>query len=340
MTESGPEADIWPDRNSAVQRKGSAVTVTNANDAPTINSNGGGATASVSVAENTTAVTTVTAIDPDAGQTLNYSISGGADADKFIIDSNTGALRFITAPNFEAPTDVGGNNVYDVTTQVSDGYGGMDTQAIAVAVTNIDEALVAPPPPPGTTAVMILRHGADGQYEIYNIGNNAILAACWLNQVGTDWHFAGLGDFNGAHTSDMLLRNSKTGGFEVYNIANNNVVSTSLVGTVGLEWKMGGFGDFNGDGSTDMMLQNVNSGGLEAYNIAHNAITGAAYMGVTGLDWKVAGFGDFFSRGHDDMLMRNVNNGGIYAYDISGNRINSATYMGIVGTDWQVMAIW
>src|SRR5207244_2525275 len=30
-----------------------------------------------------------------------------------------------------------------------------------------------PAPPAGTTADMILRHGADGLYEIYDIGNNA-----------------------------------------------------------------------------------------------------------------------------------------------------------------------
>src|SRR6476659_107826 len=88
------------------------------------------------VAENTTAVTTVTATDPDAGQALSYSIIGGADAGKFTIGSNTGALSFITAPNFELPTDAGGNNVHDVTVQVSDGHGGTDSQAIAVTVTN------------------------------------------------------------------------------------------------------------------------------------------------------------------------------------------------------------
>ena len=100
-----------------------------------ITSNGGGATASVSVAENSTAVTTVTATDPDAGTTLSYSIAGGADAAKFTINATTGALAFVTAPNFEAPTDAGPNNVYDVTVQVSDGTN-TDTQAIAVTVTN------------------------------------------------------------------------------------------------------------------------------------------------------------------------------------------------------------
>ena len=110
------------------------------NNAPAITSNGAGAAASISVAENTTTVTTVAATDADTSQTLTYSISGGADAAKFAINSSTGALSFASAPNYEAPTDSGGNNVYDVTVQVSDGQGGTDTQAIAVTVANANEA--------------------------------------------------------------------------------------------------------------------------------------------------------------------------------------------------------
>ena len=72
------------------------LTVAPVNDPPMITSNGGSNTAAVSIAENTTAVTTVTATDPDVGQTLSYSISGGADASKFTIGSSTGALSFVT----------------------------------------------------------------------------------------------------------------------------------------------------------------------------------------------------------------------------------------------------
>ncbi|MBU4081538.1 MAG: cadherin repeat domain-containing protein, partial [Gammaproteobacteria bacterium] len=121
-----------------------AVTVTGVNDnSPVITSNGGGATASLSVAENATAVTTVTATDSDVGDSKAYSISGGADAAKFIIDSTTGALAFAAAPDFEAPTDAGGNNVYDVTVTVTDSGTNTDTQAIAVTVTDLNNE-VAP----------------------------------------------------------------------------------------------------------------------------------------------------------------------------------------------------
>jgi VCBS repeat-containing protein len=84
-------------------------------------------------------VTTVTATDADStAAELSYSIVGGADAGKFSINATTGALRFITAPNYELPTDTGSNNVYDVTVQVSDGFLS-DTQAIAVTVTPVND---------------------------------------------------------------------------------------------------------------------------------------------------------------------------------------------------------
>ena len=123
-----------------------AVTVTAVNDnAPAITSNGGGASASVNVTENTTAVTTVTATDADAGSTLTYAIVGGADAARFTINPSTGALVFVAPPNFEAPSDAGGDNLYDVTVQVSDGTL-TDTQAIAVSVVAPTRHLSTPCP--------------------------------------------------------------------------------------------------------------------------------------------------------------------------------------------------
>ena len=84
-----------------------------------------------------TAVTTVTESDPDAGQTLTFR-SPAARTPRLYIDANNGALTFAwRAPDFEAPADAGGDNVYDVTVQVSDGNGGTDTQAIAVTLQNI-----------------------------------------------------------------------------------------------------------------------------------------------------------------------------------------------------------
>ena len=87
--------------------------------------------------ENRLTVGTITATDAD-GNPLTYAIAGGADAARFTINAQTGVLRFVTAPNFEAPADADANNVYDLTVSVSDGIAPAVTQAITVTVTDAD----------------------------------------------------------------------------------------------------------------------------------------------------------------------------------------------------------
>lgn len=104
-------------------------------EVPAIISNGGGDEAAVQVAENVAAVTTVVATDLD--DTPTYAIAGGADAALFAIDTATGALVFKSAPDFEAPEDAGGDNVYEVIVAASDGSQA-DTQTILVTASDID----------------------------------------------------------------------------------------------------------------------------------------------------------------------------------------------------------
>ena len=139
------------DGNGGFDTQAIAVTVTNVNEAPVITSDGGGATASINAAENQSAVTTATSTDVDGGAPL-YSIIGGADAALFTIDAASGVLTFASPPDFETPADAGADNVYDVTIQVADGNGGFDTQAIAVTVTNVNEAPVITSDGGGATA--------------------------------------------------------------------------------------------------------------------------------------------------------------------------------------------
>ena len=112
---------------------------------PAITSNGGGSTASVSVEENQTAVTTVTAI---GGVTpYVFSVSGGADAAKFSINASSGVLTFALAPDFETPEDADENNVYEVVVRAenADNASVYDQQAISVTVTDSDEPVNAAP---------------------------------------------------------------------------------------------------------------------------------------------------------------------------------------------------
>jgi len=94
------------------------------------------------VEENTTAVGTVVATDANIGDVVTFALDGGADAGLFTIDSVTGDLSFLAAPDFEAPADQGADNVYDVVVRASDGTLSV-TQAITVTVTGVNEPPVA-----------------------------------------------------------------------------------------------------------------------------------------------------------------------------------------------------
>ena len=68
------------------------------------------------------------------GNGLTYSISGGADTDKFTIDPATGELSFKTAPLHASPTDAGADNVYDVEVTVTDAKGLTGTKTLNITV--------------------------------------------------------------------------------------------------------------------------------------------------------------------------------------------------------------
>ena len=107
--------------------------MTNVNEAPVVTS---GATANF-VENATGTVYTATATDVDSGTTLSYTI-GGTDSALFNINASTGAVTFKAAPDYEAPSDSGANNVYDITVTASDGSL-TATQAVAITVTNLND---------------------------------------------------------------------------------------------------------------------------------------------------------------------------------------------------------
>ena len=114
-----------------------SITVTDVNEAPSFTS----APASTNAAENTSGtVYTATAQDPE-DVLLVFTISG-TDADAFSISTTTSTqaeIAFKVAPNFEAPTDSDGDNVYELTLQVTDDSTAPISQAISISVTNVNE---------------------------------------------------------------------------------------------------------------------------------------------------------------------------------------------------------
>ena len=104
------------------------------------------ATASpIVVAENATAVATLSATDADtAAEDLSWSIpagaAGGADAAKFAL-TTAGVLTFKAAKDYESPDDTDTDGDYEITVRVTDGVNPVDA-ALVVRLSDVDE--VAP----------------------------------------------------------------------------------------------------------------------------------------------------------------------------------------------------
>lgn len=113
------------------------VTITLAtvpdNTAPTFTSS-----SSFSAAENI--ATSATAATIQVSESATVTISSGADAARFNIarsETNTAIIKFNASPDFEAPADVGGNNVYDITLTATDSANNAGTQSITITVTDV-----------------------------------------------------------------------------------------------------------------------------------------------------------------------------------------------------------
>jgi uncharacterized repeat protein (TIGR01451 family) len=100
----------------------------NLNTAPAIVS-----PAAVSIVEGLPLVLSVVAEDPNGGQTLAYSVTGGPDAALFTFVGSGLVLQPFRGPSFASPADVGADNVYEVTIAVTDGFATV-TQDVRVTI--------------------------------------------------------------------------------------------------------------------------------------------------------------------------------------------------------------
>ncbi len=221
------------------------ITVTAVTDNnPVITSNG-----SLSIVENTAVVTTITATDADLpAQPLTYSISGGADSALFSINSSTGELAFITAPNFEVPADAGVDNIYNVTVQTSDGTL-VTAQDIVVTISEVNDnnpvitsngSLSIAENTVAVTAVTATDADLPAQLLTYSISGGADSALFSINSSTGELNFITAPDFEvptdagidniynvTVQTSDEVLSAAQDMVITVTAVTDNNPVITS-----------------------------------------------------------------------------------------------------------------
>jgi hypothetical protein len=160
--------------------------------APTITgpSSATGATSSISIAENATAVYTFT-----ANETVTWSKSG-TDSSFFSITS--GGVLTITARDFESPADSDINNTYVVVVTATNTASNATTQTLTVSITNVNEAPV------------ITNNSSGATYSISQAENISSVVTYVATDVDASttlsWSIAGTdaGDFTIGSSSGVL----------------------------------------------------------------------------------------------------------------------------------------
>jgi hypothetical protein len=282
----------------------------------------------------------------DTATTLGEALSGFASGDTIDLASLTYKSTYLGL--FSSPTTSSGTlDIVDTATgntvaslNLNNGSYGDKFSVSSDGGSGTDITLTNTPlnaAPPAATSVAMLMQFTDGTYEIFDIGQNSILAAYQLPPISTQWTVKGLGDFEGTDTDDMMMRNS-AGALTIYNLNSNNLIGSASMGQVGPEWSPVGFADFsNNANETDMLMRDTSVGTFELYDIRNDAYAGFSSLGQVGPEWSVAGFADFSGKaGETDMLMRNSNTGAFELFDIANNNYTGFFSMGQVGLEWSV----
>ena len=297
-----------------------------ANTPPTITS-----AATASISENisiTTPVYVVTASDPDVNTTLTYSLSYTycTDCNLFKIDSKTGAVTFITSPDFERAADSDHDNVYTLQVGVSDGL-----------VTRYKEVTVTV-----TNGIDPIKSDLNGDHQTDILLQNAADGACYLWQMNSlkfkpegvgyvgwtpptnQWRAVGTGDFDGDGKSDILLQDGKTGDCYVWQM-NGMSFKPEGVGYVGWtpptnQWRAVGTGDFDGDGRSDILLQDGATGDCFVWEMEGLKVKESGYVGwrPPSKEWRAVGTGDFDGDGKSDILLQDGKTGDCFVWEMNG----------------------
>ncbi|HEV2746488.1 MAG TPA: cadherin domain-containing protein, partial [Allosphingosinicella sp.] len=233
------------------------------NTAPAITSDGGGSSVNLFVPENGSLVTQVVASDADPSQTLTYSILSAGDAAAFQIGASNGIVSFVSVPDFENPTAVGGGNVYTITVRVEDGQGGADEQSLVIQVTDQNSFTGNSGPNfigGDNGADTMSGGGGDDSYIVNHIGDQVFEAAGGgTDQVQASVNF----DLAGQEIEKLTLTGAAVQ-------ATGNELANVLIGTNAAN-------TLDGKGANDSM---TGHDGTDTYYVDH--VSDKVFEGATG----------------------------------------------------------
>ncbi len=255
------------------------------------------------------------------GEVITYTLSGLDAAAFTLVD---GELRFVSSPSFAAPTDVGVDNIYNVTIDATDGVNSAAPKDVAIHVTapaaNVVNGTAASENLFGTAGIDIINgfagddalFGGDDNDELYGGDNQDTL----IGNAGADF-------MDGGENSDLyfvdasdLVQDSGTIGFDKAQIDDVAGVSLDLTGWSGVERVNGDTGNDTIDASS--LTVGITLSGGDGNDILTGGSGNDILLGGAGNDTLSGGAGnDTIVGGANDDLMSGGDGDDIFFIDES-----------------------
>ncbi len=269
-----------------------SITVTNVAEKPVFTSSN-----AITTKENAGGVFFKVTARDDENDSLTYSLISGDDIGSLSINSVTGELSFVNAPNFEEPQDSDSDNTYLVTIQASDGTL-TEIQDFTVSVTDAVEpfnakGLATFDQIPDISKISTINIGSRAHLVISSVRSITLIPAPTLSDPTTYITITGAGvidhhilDFDNDTQSDLFLLspsrhnpfgpNGRTpydmalilgtslekltaGTYPIQELVDNNEAFAFIdhLASTNSQIKGDFFQDFNKDGYDDLVLSNT-----------------------------------------------------------------------------------
>ncbi len=140
---------------------------------------------------------------------------------------------------------------------------------------------------------VLWRQDGSGQVYVWEMNGQTVTdeGAVAHAPVTSDWHFQGVGDFNGDGNSDVLWRQDGSGQVYVWEMNGQTVTDEGAVAHAPVtdDWHVQGIGDFNGDGNSDVLWRQDGSGQVYLWEMNGQLVQteGAVAHAPVPSDWQI-----------------------------------------------------